>query len=159
MSYSGSLQPRSCRANARKRPQNLANHGSGASTRGKSRLTNLQLNIAHMSADVLFHWVLEATHQEGNQTRLILVARFYLPLRTTRTTRFAAAARYAKPLNPHSLRAPCYMCKMCYMGLTRQAAEPPLSPSSLLYVLYVPYYSARAKICSGCSAACLVRAI
>ena len=33
---------------------------------------------------------------------------------------------------------------MCYMGLTRQAAEPPLSPSSLLYVLYVLYYSVRA---------------
>ena len=30
---------------------------------------------------------------------------------------------------------------MCYMGLTRQAAKPPLSPSSLLYVLYMLYYS------------------
>ena len=43
---------------------------------------------------------------------------------------------HAKPLNIHSPPGPCYMC---YMGLTRQAAEPPLSPSSLLYVLYVLY--------------------
>ena len=42
-----------------------------------------------------------------------------------------------KPLNIHSPRVPCYMCYMCYMGLTRQATEHPLSPGSLLYVLYV----------------------
>ena len=35
---------------------------------------------------------------------------------------------------------------MCYMGLTRQATEPPLSPGSLLYVLYVLYYSVRFKM-------------
>ena len=44
--------------------------------------------------------------------------------------------RHANPLNSHTARAPCYMCYMCYMGLTRQPDEPPLSPSSLLYVLY-----------------------
>ena len=102
------------------------------------------------------------------RARVVHSGGFYLPLQTTRTTRFAAAARcrvyakplnstlprvhaicticaiwvlHAKPLNPHSLRAPCYMCYMCYMGLTRQAAEPPLSPGSLLYVLYVLYGS------------------
>ena len=42
-----------------------------------------------------------------------------------------------KPLNIHSPPGPCYMCYMCYMGLTRQATEHPLSPGSLLYVLYV----------------------
>ena len=43
------------------------------------------------------------------------------------------------PLNIHSPRVPCYMCYMCYMGLTRQPTEHPLSPGSLLYVLYVLY--------------------
>ena len=33
-------------------------------------------------------------------------------------------------------RAPCYMCYMCYMGLTRQPAELPHCPGSLLHVLY-----------------------
>ena len=44
-----------------------------------------------------------------------------------------------KPLNIHSPPGPCYMCYMCYMGLTKQATEHPLSPGSLLYVLYVLY--------------------
>ena len=48
----------------------------------------------------------------------------------------------AKPLNLHSSRVPCYMCYMCY--LTRQAAEPPLFPGSLLYVLYVLYLTRQA---------------
>ena len=48
--------------------------------------------------------------------------------------------------------SPCCVCYMCYVGLTRQAAEPPLSPSSLLCtLLYVIYYSVRAKICSICA--------
>ena len=61
----------------------------------------------------------------------------------------------------HSLRAPCYMCYMCYMGLTRQAAEPPLSPSSLLYVLCAILFCTRKNPRnpgeSGCSVGCLVR--
>ena len=40
--------------------------------------------------------------------------------------------------------APCYMCYMCYMGLTRQPAELPHCPGSLLYVLYVLYGSHKA---------------
>ena len=56
---------------------------------------------------------------------------------------------HTKPLNIHSPPGPCYMCYMCYMGLTRQAAEPPLSPSSLLYVLYVLYilYALQNVVC------------
>ena len=46
--------------------------------------------------------------------------------------------RHANPLNSHTARAPCYMC---YMGLTRQPAELPHCPGSLLYVLYVLYGS------------------
>ena len=49
--------------------------------------------------------------------------------------------RHANPLNSHTARAPCYMCYMCYMGLTRQPAELPHCPGSLLYVLYVLYGS------------------
>ena len=48
------------------------------------------------------------------------------------------------PLNIHSPRVPCYMYYMCYMGLTRQPTEHPLSPGSLLYVLYVLYGSYKA---------------
>ena len=42
-----------------------------------------------------------------------------------------------------SLRAPCYMCYMCYMGLTRQAAEPPLSPAPcyMYYMCYIILYA------------------
>ena len=45
--------------------------------------------------------------------------------------------RHANPLNSHTARAPCYMCYMCYMGLTRQPAEPPLSPPC--YMCYMCY--------------------
>ena len=48
------------------------------------------------------------------------------------------------PLNIHSPRVPCYMYYMCYMGLTRQPTEHPLSPGSMLYVLYVLYGSYKA---------------
>ena len=41
------------------------------------------------------------------------------------------------------------------MGLTRQAAEPPLSPSSMLYVLYVLYYSVRALKYTTCATQCI----
>ena len=50
----------------------------------------------------------------------------------------------AKPPNPHSLPRPCYTCYMCYMALTRRATEHPLSPGSLLYVLYVLYLTRQA---------------
>ena len=57
----------------------------------------------------------------------------------------STAGRCGKPPNPHSPPNPCYTCYMCYMGLTRQAAEPSLSPRSLLYVLYVLYGSYKAS--------------
>ena len=55
-------------------------------------------------------------------------------------------------LNLHSPPGPCYMCYMCYMGLTRQAAEPPLSPSSVLYVLT---YSVRVLKYIICAIQCI----
>ena len=53
--------------------------------------------------------------------------------------------RQAAPLSPRFL-----LYVLCYMGLTRQAAEPPLSPSSILYVLYVLYSCTRFKIYYMC---------
>ena len=54
------------------------------------------------------------------------------------------------PQSPGSL---LYVLYVLY--LTRQAAEPPLSPGSLLYVLYVLYYSVRALKCTICAIQCI----
>ena len=43
-----------------------------------------------------------------------------------------------KPLNIHSPRVPCCICAICAIS-HKQATEHPLSPGSLLYVLYVLY--------------------
>ena len=70
--------------------------------------------------------------------RVVRSGGFYLPLRTTRTRFAAARCRvYAKPLNPHSLRAPCYMCYMCY--ILHAKLLNPHSPPGPCYMCYMCY--------------------
>ena len=82
-----------------------------------------------------------AADQPGHDQEKLLVAPRHLPGIEALPGRATCPA--LKPLNPHSLQAPCYMCYMCY--ILHAKPRNPHSPPAPCYIYYMCYIILHAR--------------